>query len=387
MSLLAKVLQGFLPLLCLAAGSIVVPGTCAHGQSTESVAFQHARHLRRGINASDWFAQQPGNYGTERLRTFTTADDLTLIARLGFDHIRLSIDADPLVSSLLGGGEGKAFMTELDRVVHTANADGLAVIVDVHPESKYKATLLTGSEGVQRFAGLWRSLAEHYAGTDPNLVFFEIMNEPEQSDPYRWQGIQSVVVDTIRAVAPRHTIIATGAHYSGLRDLLVLEPLADANILYTFHDYEPFTFTHQGATWTDPREIPLRGVPYPSTPENVVANEAQEPSLNGANYVQNYGLDRWNLERVDRTIAFAQRWGQRYGVPVYCGEFGVHRPYAPPAARAQWLHDMRVTLEKRNVGWAMWDYQDNFGLVTKTAGGAAVVDRPIADALGLKSLP
>ena len=40
-------------------------------------------------------------------------------------------------------------------------------------------------------------------------------------------------------------------------------------MIYTFHDYEPFPFTHQGATWTDPAVAPLRDVPYPSTPENV----------------------------------------------------------------------------------------------------------------------
>ena len=374
-------------LIAVSAGAVCCFGGCAVGvsaQSPNSLAFQHARHLQRGINTSDWFAQQPGNYGVERLRSFTTAEDLTLIHQLGFDHIRLSIDADPLVAWQRGQGDGTAFMGELDRVVQTANADGLAVIVDIHPESKYKATLLQGSEGVGRFAALWRSLAEHFKGTDPNLVFFEIMNEPEQSDSYRWQGIEGVVAQAIRGVAPNHTIIAAGAHYSGLDDLLVLEPIADPNVIYTFHDYEPFTFTHQGATWTDPREIPLRGVPYPSTPDNVVANEAQEPSIYGQYYVEEYGLARWDAERVDRTIAFAEKWGELHHVPVYCGEFGVHRPYAPPASRAQWLHDMRVTLEKHKIGWAMWDYQDNFGLVTK-ANGVATPDPQLVEALGLKT--
>ena len=373
------VATAFIAACCLCFSPIAV-----RAQASGDLAFQHAKHLQRGINTSDWFAQQPGNYGVARLESFTTPADLTLIRQLGFDHIRLSIDADPLVEWQRGRPDGTAFMGELERVVQTANADGLAVIVDIHPESKYKATLLQGSEGVQHFTELWRSVAGHFKNTDPNLVFFEIMNEPEQTDPYRWQGIEGVVAQAIRALAPNHTIIAAGAHYSGLDDLLVLEPIDDPNVIYTFHDYEPFTFTHQGATWTDAREIPLRGVPYPSTPDNVVANEAQEPSLAGQFYVEQYGLARWDAERVDRTIAFAERWSELHHVPVYCGEFGVHRPYAPPAARAQWLHDMRVTFEKYKIGWAMWDYQDNFGLVTKQNGGAAVVDPEIAKALGLK---
>src|SRR5579875_2218153 len=364
--------------LCLLA---LTPALAAQ----DTLAFQHARHLQRGINTSDWFAQQPGNYSVERLRSFTTPADLALIHQLGFDHIRLSIDADPLVGWQHHRPDGNAFMAEIDRVVQAANADSLAVIIDIHPESAYKQRLLQGTDAVNNFVALWRMLAEHFKSTDPKLVFFEIMNEPEQPDTYRWQGIESTVAQTIRQVTPQHTIIAAGARWSGLDDLLQLQPIADTNVIYTFHDYEPFTFTHQGATWTDPREIPLRNVPYPSTPDNVIPNEAQEPTLEGQMYVEDYGLARWVLERVDRTIAFAAKWGQQHHVPVYCGEFGVHKPYAPPADRAHWIHDMRVTLEKYHIGWNMWDYQANFGLVDKPDNGTAVPDPAIVDALGLNA--
>ena len=66
-------------------------------QQTDDLAFQRANHLRHGINTSDWFAQS-SDYSVQRLRTFTTPDDIRLIHHLGFDHIRLSIDADPLLA-------------------------------------------------------------------------------------------------------------------------------------------------------------------------------------------------------------------------------------------------------------------------------------------------
>jgi endoglucanase len=366
----------------LMACGVLLQAASAQSANPHELAFRRAGHLRRGINASNWFAQAPGRYTPERLRTYTTADDFVLMHRLGFDHIRLSIDADPLQPWLYHWPGGDAFVSELDRVVKEANAQQLAVIIDIHPEEKYKQGLLQGSENVGRFTSLWTALARHFAGSDPNLVFFELMNEPEQSDPYRWLGIEAEVTSAIRAVAPDHTIIATGAHWSGLQDLLETEPLADPNVIYTFHDYEPFPFSHQGATWTDARVIPLRNVPYPSTPDNVVPNEAQEPNARGKFFVEQYGLDRWGPERVDRTIAFAAEWGKEHNVPVYCGEFGVHKPYADPKARAAWVHDMRVTLEKYNIGWNMWDYQDNFGLVTK-ANGIATPDAALVEALGL----
>ena len=349
-------------------------------QLPNSIAFERAGHLRHGINTSMWFAQAR-DYSPERLQTFTTPDDLALIAQMGFDHIRLSIDAAPLVEWQRAGSE-TPFMTELDQAVKTAVGDHLSVIVDIHPEDSYKFPLREGISSVENFASLWPALATHYADTDPEHVFFEIMNEPEQEDPYRWQGIESVVAEAIREVAPKHTIIVAGAHWSGLEDLLQLEPIADPNVIYTFHDYEPFPFTHQGATWTMNEVRPLRAMPYPSTPDDVSSNLNQEPSLAGQYFVEQYGLGRWDAERVERMIAFAARWSQLHHAPVYCGEFGVLRDYAPPAMRAQWLHDMRVAFERNNVGWAMWDYQANFGVVTKV-NGVTMPDAQVLNALGL----
>jgi aryl-phospho-beta-D-glucosidase BglC (GH1 family) len=354
----------------------------AHSQAAESLAFQRAEHLSRGINTSDWFSQSPNDYSVQRLRTFTTADDIRLIHRLGFDHIRLSVDAEPLIAWQQNRPNGVAFMGELDAVVKIALQEKLAVIIDLHPESRYKQTLLQGTEPVQRFATLWQAIAVHFAPLDPELIFFEIMNEPEQPDTYRWQGVEAFVAEQIRAVAPNNTIIAAGAKWSGLDDLLLMEPLALPNVIYTFHDYEPFAFTHQGATWTDPAVQPLRNVPYPSTPENVADNLQQEKTLAGQWFVEQYGLARWDAQRVDASLSFAEKWSQLHHVPVYVGEFGVHRPYANTAARARWLKDMRVAMEKHHLGWAMWDYQDNFGAVTKK-DGKTLVDSSVIDALGL----
>ena len=123
-------------------------------------------------------------------------------------------------------------------------------------------------------------------------------------------------------------------------------------------------------------------MPYPSTPENIAKNLQQEPTLAGEFFVEQYGLARWDAHRIDITLSFAERWSQLHHAPVYVGEFGVHRPYADPTARAQWLKDMRTMLEKHHLGWAMWDYQDNFGAVTKK-DGHTIPDRAIIDALGL----
>jgi endoglucanase len=373
-------------ILCLLL-ALLAPSVAVYAQTDP--AFTRAQNLHRGINASIWFAQHPSDYSVERLRTFTTVDDIALMEKLGLDLVRLSIDADPLTEWMQAQsrapGATTPFMTELDRVVKTILDHHLSVIIDIHPEDKYKAPLRQGTVPVQQFTALWRALAAHFAGVDPDHVFFEIMNEPEQDDPYRWQGIESTVAFAIRQAAPRHTIIVSGAHWSGLEDLLVLQPIALDNVIYTFHDYEPFPFTHQGATWADPRVQPLRAIPYPSSPEDIAPKSDLEPDLASQFWLDQYGLGRWDAARIENAIPFAARWSKLHNVPVYCGEFGVLREYAPPAMRAQWIHDMRVALEKNNIGWAMWDYQTNFGLVTKK-DGVTTPDEEIVRALGLKSV-
>src|SRR5260370_19376576 len=85
-------------------------------QQKDDLAVQRAQHLRRGINTSDWFAQS-SDYSVQRLRTFTTPDDIRLIHQLGFDHIPLSIDADPLLAWQRKQPNGTAFMQQLDAIV------------------------------------------------------------------------------------------------------------------------------------------------------------------------------------------------------------------------------------------------------------------------------
>ena len=59
------------------------------------------------------------------------------------------------------------------------------------------------------------------------------------------------------------------------------------------------------------------------------------------------------------------------------------RAYSTPADRAVWISDVRTALDSKGIGWAMWDYQGDFGLVTKGTAGT-VVDDGVVNALGLK---
>jgi hypothetical protein len=122
-------------------------------------------------------------------------------------------------------------------------------------------------------------------------------------------------------------------------------------------------------------------VPYPSDPENVLsaANEIADP-VHRLQVVR-YGTDRWNATRIDNEIAQAADWSAHWGVPIICNEFGVYRKNADAKDRAAWILDVRTSLEKHGIGWAMWDYDGGFGVVTRENGHAAA-DELTVQALG-----
>ncbi len=362
---------------------------CAAAQDRAAglqTAFARARHLQHGINASQWFAQSANDYSAARTNRYTDARDIALMARLGFDNVRLSIDAVPLEQYPRGAdGLNADFVGRLDNAVDTMLADGLAVEIDLHPEDSYKQQLRTSNDQVDRLTMLWRKLAAHYANRDPERVFFEIMNEPEVNDPYRWAGIQARVAAAIREAAPRNTIIATGPNYSDIPDLLTQHPLADGNVIYNFHFYDPHEFTHQGANWGSAWWSYTHGIPYPPADSSMQALLEEVPDAANRFALENYWLDRWDSRRIRMLIDEAAAWAHENNAPLICNEFGAYRSFTDPVSRANWIHDVRTALEADGIGWAMWDYRGGFGVVTKQDGQPAQADGSVVGALGLKS--
>jgi endoglucanase len=352
-----------------------------HLSAAQSLAFDRARSLQHGINLSGWFAGS--DLSPQHLDTFTNEADLKFIHEVGFDSVRLGIE--PAIIARHGQLQpaNPAALAALDRAVSAALANHLAVMLCVFPDDDYKHNL-ANERGVDDLALLWRILAAHFAAVDPDKVFYELINEPEVPDSYRWTGIQARLVETIRAVDQRHTIIATAANYSSLPDLLRLEPVRDANVIYNFHFYEPYPFTHQGASWGSDEWPYYRDIPYPATPEAITSQLKNVPTDPARYALYLYAAGGWNRESIAARIAFAAAWARERNVPLICNEFGAYRDTADPASRARWINDVRSALEDNHIGWAMWDYRGNFGVVHRDAS-TITPDPGILKALGLRA--
>ncbi len=337
--------------------------------------------LRHGINLSHWFAQS-ADYSKAHLESHTTVEDIALIKTIGFDHVRLTLEPAPLFNADDPSRLKADYLNYLDHALDMILAEGLAVIVDIHPSDEFKKRLNNNDSQIEAFGKFWRALAQHLATRDPERVFLEVINEPMVEDGYRWFGMQGKLISAIRAGAPRHTIIASGHRWSGLAELLFMQPYADRNIIYNFHFYEPFAFTHQGATWAGDNPLFYKNVPYPSSPESVGKVLGTIQNQPARDNLFRYGEDRWDAARIDREISTAAAWAARNRVPLTCNEFGAYRKFAPPADRAVWIRDMRTALEKHGIGWTMWDYAGGFAVVNKQ-NGHATPDVEVVKALGL----
>ena len=347
---------------------------------------QQVPTLRRGLNLSHWFAQAQTaqGYSQEHLSAHTTASDVALIRRLRFDHVRLSVDPGLLFTPANVEIVQRDRLQDLDRAIRMIIDADLAVVIDMHPTPDFKKVLQRDDRHVERFADFWRDLAGRLAPMPIQRIAFEILNEPEFEDRYRWSGVQAKLLAAIRQAAPRHTVIVSGHRWAGVEELISLEPVRDANVIYNFHFYLPPIFTHQGAAWGTPFWRHLAAVPYPSSADNVapVANMLADDV--SRLLVTRYGYEQWNSARITAEIQQVAAWAKKRNVRVTCNEFGVYRRAAPAIDRVRWIADVRNALEMYDIGWTMWDYAGGFGLVTKQSG-QIVVDEPIVAALGLGS--
>ncbi len=347
----------------------------------QSVAFERAQSLRHGINLSGWFAGS--DLSQRHLDTFTNAIDLKLIREMGFDSVRLGIEPTIIARHGRITPADPAVLAQLDRSVEEALGNHLAVMLCIFPNDEYKRSLTT-DRGVDDLTLVWRILAAHFAAADHDKVFFELINEPEVSDAYRWMGIQAHLVAAIREIDQQHTIIAAAANYDSIPDLLALEPVRDQNVIYNFHFYEPYQFTHQGASWGSSEWPYFRNIPYPATPAEIAAQMKEVPTDSGRYSLFQYASAGWNKESITARIGFAAAWARERNVPLITNEFGAFRDTVDPASRARWIHDVRSALEANGIGWAMWDYRGNFGVVQRT-DAEITPDPAILSALGLNA--
>ncbi len=364
-------------------------------QPNAGVPPKNLSFLSHGINLNDWFTPwaKPDTYWDA-----FHPEEADFLKHAGFTVCRLPLAPDLLFDSN-NPGSLSPNLRYVDHAVRLLLNAGLAVILDpIHGSSSdatWERRMAHDPSFLTKVEIYWQALARHFAKFSSDRIFFEVMNEPhltaiEKIDPSWWAAVQQKLVVAIRKGAPFNTIIATGEKWGGIDGLVELKPLPERNIVYSFHWYEPFTFTHQGAVWTGPIQAELHNVPYPSSPDTVDSLAESLADSRARQRVLKYGKERWNIKRIRAGLARAAMWGQSNKVPIFCGEFGAYRKDSNEKDRVKWLSDVRQVLESLGIGWAMWDYETDFGLVTFSEPfwrRGPHIDKDYLQALGLDTRP
>lgn len=356
--------------MLVAVATVCVGGGAGAAGKTEAP-------FHRGVNLTSWL-----QVGSARQIQFTqfTRQDLVNIKSLGCDVIRLPINLHYMTSGAPDYTVDPLFFYFLDQIVDWCEGLELHLILDNHT---FDVDANTDVNIDKVLVPVWSQMAEHYQGRSTYL-YYEVLNEPHGIADARWGQIQQQVINAIRAVDRVHTIVVTGAGWGSYNNLKFLPVYRDNNLIYTFHFYDPFMFTHQGASWTNPSMVPLAGVPFPygAGPMPVCP-----PGLKGTwieSSLKSYVTDG-TVKRVKELIDVAVKFRDEWQVPVFCGEFGVYRLNSNHDQRVYWYERVRSYLQEKKIAWTIWDYEGGFGLFEKGTNEQFEHDLniPMVQALGL----
>lgn len=337
--------------------------------AAQSVAQKRADRMKSGMNLSYldnyWNGAKEKNFAdfvkpqdaAKREKMF--AD----IARAGFRTVRIPVSfgawANYEKPFRWTNEEG---LKTADLFVKWALANDLNAVIDLHH------TELDGSvkdaATTERIVWLWQGIAERYKNTNAERVFFELRNEPHHIKAEDWRREAEEIIETVRKIAPHHTLIVGFHDWNSRAALIDSKPFADANIIYTFHYYDPFLFTHQGAFWLTEGFPELRDVPFPASNNKKIETPAASKGKWVQEHINNYQKDS-NAEKMLADLRAAKDWAAKNKVPIFVGEFGSYAKYAATEDRCRHAETIYAALGKLNIPNAWWEWDGSFNMFEK----------------------
>lgn len=320
--------------------------------------------IQRGTNISEWLSQS-SRRGQERL-AFFTEEDMRLIARLGFDHIRLPIDEEQMWDDH-GEPDEEAFAL-LNAALDWAESVSLKVIVDLHLLRTHhfiSATtpkLFTDPSEAQRFAELWRQLSQRLRHRSIDQVAYELLNEAVARDPADWNRVAMTAFDAIRSLESKRVIILGSNYFNQTHTFDVLKIPEDRNLILTFHYYRPMLITHYQATWWE-GGFWAGPIQYPGQP----ISDHDMQFLNQVfldQKVPQWSNEVWNKDRIRQDFELPITIAKKHNLPLYCGEWGAYVT-TPTPLRLAWYQDMLSLFNENHIAWANWDYKGGFAPVVR----------------------
>lgn len=299
----------------------------------DTTAFNRASKLGKGFNLNNWLeAFWEPNYPKSDVYSFK---DLEIMKSFGMSTVRL-----PVLFEWLAEEEypyklklGSPVYDIIDMLAQWCRDLNINLILCNHHGPKLNN--YNYKNKTHRLCGIWKNLAEKYKSLPTDAVMYEIKNEPDSSiNNDNLYEVQSRVIDEIRKTDADRTLIVGANYWNAAWALADSQPYQDDNIIYTFHSYSPYEFTHQGLSWANLET----GVIFP--------------------------INRRDIDLIRNDFNRVKEWAIRHSVPLFLGEYGVGTG-ADELSRCNWIEIFSEIIKEIDIPWAYWDVKhikDSFGI-------------------------
>lgn len=319
----------------------------------QDLASSRLKTIGSGINVS-WLEQTWNSGGLYHKKL--NQEDFNLLASAGIRTIRLPVAFERFYLS--GNDEEKnAIISNIDNVLKLCQRFAFKLILVNHSGRLQNQSL---NEDEERLKMLWAMLEKKYRHVSSSLLYFELFNEPTLEDA-KWLPIAASVTKLIHQSSPKRTLIIGASNYNSIYELSRISPLLDKNIIYTFHFYEPFIFTHQGATWIG-KQVTTTGIPFPYAADKMPKLNTEAKGTAGEKNYLNYA-NEGKKGAVHDKLMIIKNWSKKNGVPILCSEYGVYRKHASFISVCNYLSIVKNELQSLAIPGIIWDYDDNFSIL------------------------
>lgn len=303
-------------------------------QSVSAEACNLAHSLGRGINMGGMLeSPREGDWG---LRLDPAYIDLV---QGKFTTIRLPVRWSNHAAPTADATLDEFFATRVAKGVDAMLDKGFFVILNVHHYNQLFGDKLMPNEFAvdpavveTRFVNIWRQLALRYKDRSPKLIF-ELLNEPhDRMNADAWNQLAAKTLAVVRESNPGRIVIIGPGNYNNIGELTRLKLPPDKNLIVSIHNYDPFAFTHQGASW-----LPFK------LPTGVICCSSQQ------------------RKAVTDSFDVAVAWSAKSGYPLHLGEFG-SLVSIDVDSREAYTRMIREAAESRGIAWTYWEFGSNFGV-------------------------
>lgn len=329
------------------------------------------KHLTKGMNFTNWgesgkiTSTDPNSWRFNEKMVKKQADQ-------GFLGIRLPIDFDLYIVDrelVLNGSKKKIeiepiLYTILDSMNIWTKRHGLSFTIDYHAYDGTYNRAASKNEGFKKtMASLWRVIAEHFVDEKREDLFLELTNEPglslpsgEMIDQSDWTSLAQLMIDSIRTVDKTRPLIFGDTKWYSLDELVKNTPFKDKYIIYCFHMYDPFVFSHQGASWTGMGT--MKEIPFPYSPEKW-STEYRDFGIKNTTpewvklQLQNY-YKEGNKQHIMNRLAKVKNWAFEHNVPLICNEWGAYPKSAKIEDLNAYFKTMGEVFQEMDIAWQVW---------------------------------